>query len=89
MPAKRFGVATIGIMAIALAVAGLSVPAAAQGVGAIGGNVVDSSGGGASRSNVALSNPGVIGGTQETITDDEEPTNLRGSYPVPTVFARR
>ena len=61
-------------MAIALAVAALPALAAAQGVGAIGGNVVDSSGAALPGVTVALSNPGVIGGTQEAITDQ------RGTY---------
>ena len=62
------------IMAIVLAVAALPALAAGQGVGAIGGNVVDSSGAALPGVTVALSNPGVIGGTQEAFTDQ------RGNY---------
>src|SRR5688572_30002453 len=54
--------------------AAVSAVASAQGVGAIGGTVVDSSGGALPGVTVALATPGVIGGTQETLTDG------RGSY---------
>ncbi len=46
----------------------------AQGVGAIGGSVVDASGAVLPGVTVSLSNPGTIGGNQDTITDD------RGAY---------
>src|SRR5262249_38662348 len=63
------------IAAIVLILAGLSFPAAAQGVGAIGGIVTDSSGGALPGVTVALSSAGgVIGGAQETVTD------ARGAY---------
>ena len=55
------------IMAIVLAVAALPALAAGQGVGAIGGNVVDSSGAALPGVTVALSNPGVIGGTSRSV----------------------
>src|SRR5438046_1864499 len=62
------------IVAIVLFCAGLSLPAAAQGVGAIGGTITDSSGAALPGVTVALSSPGVIGGAQEAVTDD------RGTY---------
>ena len=46
----------------------------AQGVGAVGGIVTDSSGGVLPGAAVSLVTPGVIGGTQQTITDG------RGTY---------
>ncbi|PYR41125.1 MAG: hypothetical protein DMF95_31745 [Acidobacteria bacterium] len=47
-----------------------SLPAAAQGVGAIGGTVSDASGAVLPGATVTLSNPrGSIGGNQETVTD--------------------
>ena len=55
-------------------VAGLAAPAAAQGVGAIGGTVSDARGPRCPASPVSLSNPGVIGGDQQTVTDE------RGAY---------
>ena len=48
--------------------------ARAQGVGAIGGTVVDASGAVLPGVTVTLSNPGTIGGSQETISDE------RGAY---------
>jgi len=46
-------------------------PAAAQGVGAIGGTVVDSSGGALPGVTVALSSAeGTVGGNREVITDE-------------------
>ncbi|MGE3512957.1 MAG: carboxypeptidase regulatory-like domain-containing protein, partial [Vicinamibacterales bacterium] len=45
-----------------------------QGVGAIGGTVLDASGAVLPGVSVTLSNPGTIGGSQETVTDD------RGTY---------
>ncbi|HEX3704348.1 MAG TPA: carboxypeptidase-like regulatory domain-containing protein, partial [Vicinamibacterales bacterium] len=47
----------------------LALPAAAQGVGAIGGTVVDSSGGVLPGVTVTLSSPGVIGGERTIITE--------------------
>jgi hypothetical protein len=44
-------------------------PASAQGVGAIGGTITDASGGVLPGATVTLSNPGTIGGNQETTTD--------------------
>src|SRR5947209_8385450 len=53
----------------------VSVAAMAQGVGAIGGTMIDSSGAVLPGVSVTLSNPGgTIGGNQETITD------ARGAY---------
>ncbi|HEV8346309.1 MAG TPA: TonB-dependent receptor [Vicinamibacterales bacterium] len=43
--------------------------ASAQGVGGIGGTITDSSGAVLPGATVALSNPGTIGGNQETVTD--------------------
>src|SRR5260370_41045272 len=62
------------IGAIVLLSSGLSLPAAAQGVGAIGGSIIDASGAALPGVTVALSNPGTIGGNQETVTDG------RGAY---------
>jgi hypothetical protein len=53
---------------------GTSALATAQGVGAIGGTVVDSSGAILPGATVSLLNPGLIGGTQTTVTDE------RGAY---------
>src|SRR5712692_1881802 len=53
----------------------LSLPVGAQqGVGAIGGIVTDDSGGVLPGVTVTLSNPGIIGGNQETVSND------RGAY---------
>ena len=62
------------IVAAVLVSAGLALSAAAQGVGAIGGNVSDGSGAALPGVTVSLSNPGVIGGDQSTVTDE------RGAY---------
>ena len=62
------------IATIVLFCAGLSLPAAAQGVGAIGGTVTDGSGGALPGVTVALSSVGVIGGAQEAVSDE------RGTY---------
>ena len=62
------------ILATMLFCAGMSLSAAAQGVGAIGGTVTDSSGAALPGVTVALVTPGVIGGSQETVTDG------RGAY---------
>jgi len=62
------------IVAAMLVSAGLASSAAAQGVGAIGGTVSDSSGAALPGVTVSLSNPGVIGGEQSAVTDD------RGAY---------
>ena len=43
---------------------GMSLPALAQGVGAIGGTVMDSSGAALPGATVTLSNPGTIGGSR-------------------------
>ena len=61
-------------LAVALAFAVLPRSAAAQGVGAIGGTISDASGGALPGVAVSLSNPGVIGGDQQTVTDE------RGAY---------
>lgn len=50
------------------------VPSEAQGVGGIGGSITDESGAALPGVTVALANPGVIGGDQQTVTDD------RGAY---------
>src|SRR4051812_7267224 len=57
-----------------LAVLLFSHPAAAQGVGAIGGTVVDESGAVLPGVTMTLINPGTIGGNQTTVTDG------RGAY---------
>ena len=62
------------IVAAVLVSAGMASFAAAQGVGAIGGNVSDGSGAALPGVTVSLSNPGVIGGDQSTVTDE------RGAY---------
>ncbi len=62
------------LVAIVLYSAGLSLPAAAQGVGAIGGTVADQSGAALPGATVVLSSAGVIGGSQEAVTDG------RGDY---------
>src|SRR5262245_53076954 len=54
--------------------AGFSASALAQGVGAIGGTVTDESGAVLPGTTVTLSSPGVIGGSQDTVTDG------RGAY---------
>jgi hypothetical protein len=61
-------------VAIGLFCVGVSLPAAAQGVGAIGGTVADASGAALPGVTVALASPGVIGGAQDTVTDG------RGAY---------
>jgi len=48
---------------------GLSLPAAAQGVGAIGGTVMDQSGAVLPGATVTLSSPGTIGGNQSAVSD--------------------
>src|SRR5262245_41799722 len=53
---------------------GLSMPAAAQGVGAIAGNVTDNSGAVLPGATVTLASPGLIGGNQTASTDE------RGAY---------
>src|SRR5438093_8444961 len=53
---------------------GLSLPAMAQGVGALGGTLVDASGAVLPGVTVTLSNPGTIGGNQQGVTD------ARGAY---------
>ena len=53
---------------------GLSLPAMAQGFGAIGGTMMDASGAVLPGVTVTLSNPGTIGGNQQTVTDE------RGTY---------
>ncbi|MGE3512320.1 MAG: carboxypeptidase-like regulatory domain-containing protein, partial [Vicinamibacterales bacterium] len=50
------------------------IPAGAQGVGGIGGSITDESGAALPGVTVALANPGVIGGDQQTVTD------ARGAY---------
>ncbi len=62
------------IVAATLMWAGLASSAAAQGVGTIGGTVSDTSGAALPGVTVSLSNPGVIGGNQNTVTDE------RGAY---------
>jgi hypothetical protein len=63
---------TIGL-AVLLGI-GLSLPAMAQAVGAIGGTVVDSSAAVLPGATVTLSSPGVIGGDRTAVTD------TRGTY---------
>lgn len=75
------------ILATTLFCAGMSLPASAQGVGAIGGTVTDPSGAALPGVTVALASPGVIGGDQETVTDG------RGAYQfvrlIPTTYSVR
>jgi hypothetical protein len=61
-------------VSIALLWLSLSASVMGQGVGAIGGTVQDATGGALPGVIVGLSNPGVIGGTQQTVTDE------RGDY---------
>src|SRR2546425_2370405 len=49
----------------------LSLPASAQGVGAIGGTVTDDSPAVLPGATVTLSSPGVIGGNQSTVSDSQ------------------
>src|SRR5262245_16570906 len=72
--AMRTRILAGAIVAAALVWAGLASSAAAQGVGSIGGTVSDSSGAALPGVTVSLSNPGVIGGAQNTVTDE------RGAY---------
>src|ERR1700686_2466812 len=62
---------TISVVFLCLSVSRLAV---AQGVGAIGGTATDASGAVLPGVTVSLSNPGTIGGNQETVTDE------RGAY---------
>jgi hypothetical protein len=62
------------IVAAVLLSTRLASPAAAQGVGALGGTVSDSSGAALPGVTVSLSNPGVIGGDRSAVTDE------RGAY---------
>ncbi len=64
---------SVGMMVLLFGI-GFSQPAMPQGVGAIGGTVVDASEAVLPGVTVALSNPGTIGGNQEVVTDD------RGAY---------
>ena len=61
-------------ISIALLSVFASMPAMAQGVGAISGTIQDATGGALPGVTVGLSNPGVIGGNQQTVTDE------RGDY---------
>jgi hypothetical protein len=62
------------MLAVLLIVLGRAPLASAQGVGAIGGSVADTSGAVLPGVTVSLLNPGLIGGTQTTVTDE------RGAY---------
>jgi hypothetical protein len=62
------------MLAVLLIVLGRASLALAQGVGAIGGSVADTSGAVLPGVTVSLLNPGLIGGTQTTVTDE------RGAY---------
>jgi len=62
------------VVAALLIVLGCASLASAQGVGAIGGSVADTSGAVLPGVTVSLLNPGLIGGTQTTVTDE------RGAY---------
>ena len=74
MRTPSFSVRPLSTILLAAVIALRCAPAAAQGVGAIGGSVLDSSGAALPGVTVALSSPGVIGGEQETVTD------ARGTY---------
>ena len=62
---------------VALVIVSSALSASAQGFGAIGGTVLDEAGFVLPGVTVALSNPGVIGGAQETVSDG------RGAYQFP------
>ena len=62
----------------------LSLPALAQGVGAIGGTVTDSSGAVLPGATVTLSSPGVIGGDRRPCRMAMAHTSSRGLYRAPT-----
>ena len=63
--------ASIGVVALILC---LPLQASAQGVGGVGGVVQDATGAVLPGTTVLLSNPGTIGGNQQTVTDE------RGAY---------
>ena len=63
-----------GMVTVALVVLGFGVPAWAQNVGAIRGTIQDTSGAVLPGVTIVLSNPGVIGGNQQAVTDE------RGAY---------
>src|SRR5215510_618616 len=65
MTARRF----VRLTVVLAMWAGSPLPAMAQGVGAIGGTVTDSSGAVLPGATVTLSSPGVIGGDQATVSD--------------------
>ena len=70
---RRRGIRSLGVVVLF----GICLPlpvAAQQGVGAIGGIVTDDSGGVLPGVTVTLSNPGIIGGNQDTVSND------RGAY---------
>src|SRR5712692_5528978 len=62
------------MLAVLLVVLGRASLVLAQGVGALGGTVADASGAVLPGVTVSLLNPGLIGGTQTTVTDE------RGAY---------
>jgi hypothetical protein len=66
--------ATRNLVLAAVLCIGLAAPAIAQGVGALGGTIVDDSGAVLPGVTVTLSSPGVIGGERTTVTDP------RGAY---------
>src|SRR3954471_12779391 len=72
--AMRTRILAGAIVAATLVSVALATPAAAQGVGSIGGTISDTSGAALPGVTVSLSNPGVIGGNQSTVTDE------RGAY---------
>jgi len=75
LAAPKHSRALTGLVALALLLLlSDSGAALAQGVGAIAGSVVDASGAVLPGVTVTLSNPGTIGGSQETVTDE------RGAY---------
>lgn len=77
--ANTFIPTTFGALALLLTLA--ATPAHAQGgVGAISGTVRDESGSVLPGATVMLSNPGVIGGSQQTVTDE------RGTYQFPRLI---
>jgi len=71
MTAKAFAGHAMIVLSLVTIV---TVPAAAQGLGAIGGTITDASGGVLPGATVTLSNPGTIGGNQNTVSDE------RGTY---------
>jgi len=69
---------------VLLFVIGPSLPLLAQGVGAIGGTVMDQSNAVLPGVTVMLSSPGLIGGNQTAVTDGQVRISSRDSSPADT-----